>query len=97
MLELGRVGLLLRDQDQEYPLDEVREIFAAHPIEVALIELTVSEHEAHLLARRVSSVGLIGGGVAALVGGTRRPPCRGRPARAAGSQLQGSAVSSSCR
>ena len=38
MLELSRVGLLLRDQDQEYPLDEVREIFAAHRIEVALID-----------------------------------------------------------
>jgi len=34
MLELRKVGVLLRDQEQVYPLQEVRELFARHQIAV---------------------------------------------------------------
>ena len=38
MLELRRVGLLLRDREQEYPLDQVQEIFGAKDIELTLLD-----------------------------------------------------------
>ena len=37
-LELKKVGVLLRDQNLDYPVAEIRDLFAAHGIEVRFIE-----------------------------------------------------------
>ena len=37
-LDLKTIGLLTRDESDEYPLDEVRGLFARHQISVVLIE-----------------------------------------------------------
>ena len=43
MVELRKVGLLLRDQEQEYPLDEVQGIFGSHGIELTLLDPVAGE------------------------------------------------------
>ncbi|NKB68077.1 MAG: NAD(+)/NADH kinase [Candidatus Latescibacteria bacterium] len=40
MLELNRVGILLRDTEQDYPLEEVERLFGRQGIEVVLLENT---------------------------------------------------------
>ena len=40
MLELNRVGVLLRDAEQDYPLDEVERLFGRQGIAVVLLENT---------------------------------------------------------
>lgn len=45
MLELRKIGLLLRDQEQEYPLDEVREIFGSKDIELTLLDPAAGNSE----------------------------------------------------
>ena len=41
MLELKKIGLLLRDEEQEYPLEEIHKVFAGRGIDLILLDQMV--------------------------------------------------------
>ena len=69
MLELRKVGLLLREDDEEGPLDEVQEIFGSRGIELASLNQTGS------LPRDVDLVVAMGGDGTVLQALDRFPEC----------------------
>ena len=42
MLELKKIGLLLRDEEQEYPLEEIHKVFAGRGIDLILLDQMVA-------------------------------------------------------
>ena len=74
LLELRKIGVLPRDEDLDYPVDEVRGLFDAHGLDVSFLEADAAPADLDLV------VALGGDGTAALWGAARIRP-RGRSAR----------------